>query len=96
MRFRYIITYDIADNKRVQKVFKKMKNWGDHVQYSVFFSELNDKEKIEMILDLSDIINTAEDQILIIRLGPIDGREKYAVETLGKKLVLTERSAKII
>lgn len=96
MRFRYIVTYDITDNKRVKKIFKRMKNWGDHVQYSVFFCELSDKEKAQMFLDLTDVINTEDDQVLIIRLGPVDGREKDAVETLGRKFVLTERSAKII
>ncbi len=96
MRFRYVITYDISDGKRLRKVFGTMRNWGDHVQLSVFFSELNDKEKVEMMLDLRKVINEKEDQVLIIRLGPVDGREKHAVETLGKKFNIPGGSARII
>lgn len=36
MRNTYIVSYDIADPKRLRKVSKTMKAWGDHLQYSVF------------------------------------------------------------
>ncbi len=36
MRQSYLVTYDIADEKRLRKVFKIMRGYGDHLQYSVF------------------------------------------------------------
>ena len=36
MRSTYIVSYDIADEKRMKKVFKAMRDFGDHLQYSVF------------------------------------------------------------
>jgi len=36
MRQTYLVCYDIADEKRLRKVFQTMRNWGDHLQYSVF------------------------------------------------------------
>jgi len=36
MRQTYLVCYDISDEKRLRKVFQTMRNWGDHLQYSVF------------------------------------------------------------
>jgi CRISPR-associated endonuclease Cas2 len=36
MRTSYIVTYDIADDKRLRKVFQTMRKYGDHLQFSVF------------------------------------------------------------
>ncbi len=35
MRMSYLVCYDISDEKRLRKVFKAMRNCGDHWQYSV-------------------------------------------------------------
>ena len=36
MRSTYLVCYDISDDKRLRKVFQAMRNFGDHLQYSVF------------------------------------------------------------
>lgn len=36
MRNTYIVSYDIADPKRLRQVFKTRKAWGDHLKFSVF------------------------------------------------------------
>ena len=36
MRQSYLVCYDISDDKRLRKVFKTMRGYGDHLQYSVF------------------------------------------------------------
>jgi len=36
MRTTYLVCYDITDDKRLRRVFKSCKNYGDHLQYSVF------------------------------------------------------------
>ena len=36
MRASYLVCYDIADDKRLRKVFKLMRGFGDHLQFSVF------------------------------------------------------------
>ena len=45
MRTTYLVCYDITDDKRLRRVFKTCKNYGDHLQYSVFECDLNPKEK---------------------------------------------------
>ena len=70
MRTTYIVCYDIANDKRLRKVFKTCGNFGDHLQFSVFECDLNPSEKIELETALSDIINHDEDQVIFDALGP--------------------------
>jgi CRISPR-associated protein Cas2 len=44
MRKTYLVTYDIREEGRLRKVHKCMRNWGDHLQYSVFECQLNATE----------------------------------------------------
>lgn len=83
-RRRFIITYDITEEKRLSKTYKIMKDYGDHVQYSVFICELNEREVIQMKSKLTEIINNAEDQILIIDLGLADRKSDTFIQTLGR------------
>ena len=45
MRSTYLVCYDIADDKRLRKIFKLCRNWGNHVQFSVFECDLTPKER---------------------------------------------------
>ncbi|MEK7751294.1 MAG: CRISPR-associated endonuclease Cas2, partial [Acidobacteriota bacterium] len=40
MRNSYLVSYDIADDKRLRQVFKTMRAYGDHLQFSVFECQL--------------------------------------------------------
>lgn len=69
MRRRYLVTYDISDDKRLQRTFKALKDYGEHLQYSVFICDLNSVERIRMEVALKEIINEKSDQVLIVDLG---------------------------
>lgn len=87
MRNTYLVTYDICDDKRLRQVFKTMRNWGDHLQYSVFECQLNGAELHQLKLELKDIINAAHDQVLFVDLGPAAGRGERVIEALGRPYV---------
>jgi len=84
MRSTYIVCYDIADDKRLRKVFKTMKAYGDHLQYSVFECQLSASDMIQCRQRLSEIINNAHDQVLFIDLGPPEGRGERVISALGQ------------
>ena len=84
MRHIYLVTYDIRDDRRLRKVFKTMRNWGDHLQYSVFECQLNDADLTRLKGELKAIINAAHDQVLLIDLGPAAGRGERVIEALGQ------------
>lgn len=83
MNHTYIVTYDIADPKRLRKVFKTMKNWGNHLQFSVFECQLTKVGLLECQSELQEIINCSQDQILFINLGKSDGRGDRTIDALG-------------
>lgn len=87
MRTIYLVTYDICDDKRLRKVFKTMRNWGDHLQYSVFECQLNADDLIQLKARLSEIVNHSVDQVLIINLGPANGRGERVIEAIGQPYV---------
>ena len=45
MRNVYLVCYDVANDKRLRRTFKKMCGFGDPLQYSVFRCELSPPEK---------------------------------------------------
>ncbi|MFW6106925.1 MAG: CRISPR-associated endonuclease Cas2, partial [bacterium] len=80
MRKRYLITYDVADDKRRNAVFKLLMGNGDHVQYSVFLCDLNAAELARVKGELSEVMNHRRDQAIVLDLGPADN-------DLGEKLL---------
>ena len=96
MRRCYIVSYDISDDKRLRKVFKAMKGFGVHIQYSVFRVECSRMEFIRMKMILNEIIHHDDDQILCIDLGPAPGRADQCIESLGKSYIPPERRVKIL
>ena len=83
MRTTYLVCYDIANDKRLRKVFKICSNFGDHLQFSVFECDLSPSEKIELEAALNDIINHDEDQVIFVGLGPAEGRGDRVITALG-------------
>lgn len=61
-----------------------MRGYGDHLQYSVFECQLNDRDLVRLRKQLSDIIHHTEDQVLFVNLGPADGRGDRVITALGK------------
>lgn len=84
MRNRYIVSYDISDPKRLRFVFKTMRGFGDHLQYSVFRCDLSPQERILLMEAITPIIHHGEDQVLIVDLGPAEGRANHCMTVLGR------------
>ena len=97
MRSVHIISYDIADSKRLRKVYKTMRGHGDPLQYSVFRCELSDTELQKLKDTLWPILNLSEDRVMIVDLGPAAGRGDECVEFWGNSRVEPpDRSATVV
>lgn len=83
MRNLFLVSYDVADDKRRAKVFKKLKGRGEAVQYSVFRCKLSATEKLQLRGELWEVLNLGEDRLLLIDLGPADGTGDDRWETWG-------------
>ncbi len=84
MRNTFLVCYDICDDKRLRKVFHTMRDFGDHLQYSVFECQFNPADLARCRAALGDIIKASEDQVLFIDLGPTEGRGERVISALGK------------
>lgn len=91
----YIVAYDISEPKRWRHVFKAMKGYGHWLQLSVFQCRLTARRRAEMAARLEALIESAEDHVLIMDLGPAE-RVDPLVESLGKGYAAPVRQATIV
>lgn len=82
-RHRYLVAYDIRDPKRLRLVFKAMKGYGEHLQFSVFLCDLRKAEKSAMQMHLGELIHLRQDSVAIVDLGLADERGRICVEFMG-------------
>jgi CRISPR-associated protein Cas2 len=86
MRNRYLVSYDICEPKRLRRVFKTVRGFGEALQYSVFLCDLSPSERILLLEALTPLLNHREDQVMLVNLGPADGLSGERIETLGRAL----------
>jgi CRISPR-associated protein Cas2 len=84
MRATYLVCYDIADEKRLRKVFRIIRGYGDHLQYSVFECQMSPTDLVMCRGELSAAIHHEEDQVLFIHLGPSEERGARSITALGQ------------
>ena len=70
MRNVFLVCYDVADDKRLRKTYKRMLGFGDPLQYSVFRCELSATERQALKEILWDTLNWQHDRVMLIDLGP--------------------------
>jgi CRISPR-associated protein Cas2 len=91
----YFVAYDIAAPRRWRKVFRIMEGFGEWVQLSVFQCRLSRRRQIELKLALDEVINHAEDHVIIIEVGPV-AAIRPRIESLGKSYSVVERGPVIV
>jgi CRISPR-associated protein Cas2 len=96
MRSTYIVCYDIADDKRLRRVFKICKDFGQHLQFSVFESDLTPGEKLQFEEKLMTEIKREEDQVLFIRLGPAEQRGQREITAVGIPYINVDTSCFVV
>lgn len=84
MRNTYLVCYDISNDKRLARVHKTMRGFGDRVQYSVFECQLGAADLARCRHRLSELINAIEDQVIFVDLGPAEGRGDRVITSLGR------------
>ena len=83
MRSTFLVCYDICDDKRLRKVFRTMRDFGDHLQYSIFECQFTPIDLAKCRHVIGEIIKHNEDQVLFVDLGPTEGRGERVITALG-------------
>ena len=89
-----IVSYDIPDDTRRTKVMKTLKDFGAHVQYSVFECDLKRDDYQRLRQKLDELIDKKKDNIRFYVLSQEDlkkrrvwGKERTEVDLRGFYLV---------
>ena len=75
----YIISYDIADPKRLGRIHRMIKRLAMPLQYSVFYTRMSERQRDKLANLLENKINPKEDDI---RIYPLPNG--YNVQYLGQ------------
>jgi CRISPR-associated protein Cas2 len=82
---KYVVTYDIADDRRREDVATILSGYGPRVQLSVFECELRTRrEWASLQARLRELTDPIEDQI---RLYPLDDRAARQVRVIGARMI---------
>ncbi len=96
MRHCFLVCYDIRNDKRLRRVFKLMKGYGEHWQFSIFFCVLKEIDRVRLQSDLEKTMNLKEDQVMIINLGPNEHSARHSTTVLGPGLPKGDQGTVVI
>lgn len=83
MKSPYLICYDIADELRLNRVYRFMRERGFHIQYSVFYCILTNHELREIQAGIQRIIHPRYDDV---RIYPLPKDSLVAVLGVGDRI----------
>lgn len=89
----YLIAYDIADPKRLNRVAKIMKDYGNRVQKSVFECNLQKEQIQRLICRIISVMNDVEDSVRIYKICEIC---KHNIQILGEGEVTDDPDVYIV
>jgi CRISPR-associated protein Cas2 len=76
-RRRYLVAYDIRDDRRLRQVASCMESFGERLQYSVFVCDLSAQEFVEMRADVESRMKPSEDSVMVVDLGRTDDANRF-------------------
>ncbi|SMO71246.1 CRISPR-associated protein Cas2 [Balnearium lithotrophicum] len=80
---KYLITYDVSEDSRRNKLVKLLNEHGKRVQYSCFEIEIYPQNLELLIFDIKKIINSETDRVYIF---PISKGVYQFIKKIGKRL----------
>jgi len=93
-RRRYLVAYDIRDDRRLRSVAGCVEGYGTRIQYSVFVCDLSDHEAVMMRSDIETRMKASEDSVMVVDLGQAGDSSRFLF--LGHHERLPTSSAVIV
>ena len=81
-RVRWLVTYDIADPRRLSRMFRALKKEGIPIQYSVFYVCASQQQMGSLMARLAHLIHPRQDDVRAYRIP-----EKPLQITLGRSIL---------
>jgi CRISPR-associated protein Cas2 len=67
MAIKYIVAYDVGDNKRRRRLSNYLGGWGNRLQESVFVCRIAPNDLLEFVNGVNQQINEEVDHVAIIK-----------------------------
>jgi len=93
---RMLVAYDIADDRRRDRVAVALQTHGERVQYSVFMVDGRPASFVRLRSVIASLIEPEVDTVMFCDLGPRDAAATRAVTHLGARRPLTGDSTALI
>ena len=94
----YILTYDIADAKRLRAMHKLAKAFGRPLQFSVFYCLLRREDRVRLSGRVEALIDAKHDRVVILDIGVVPDRESWIppMEVFGRQELAASPGAIIV
>lgn len=93
---RYLIAYDIADDRRRMRVFTKLSSYGDRIQYSVFVVDGRPAKLVRLRSALLRLIDHVADSVLVCDLGLVSGDLDRRFDIIGRGRPITDETVLVL
>jgi CRISPR-associated protein Cas2 len=71
MRGRYLLCYDVREERRLRAVHKIADAYGEALQYSVFVCDLSAAEVVTLMATMARTVNQSIDSVILIKLSGV-------------------------
>lgn len=96
MRRCYLVCYDVREPKRLRRIHRLLKAYGEPWQYSVFYCTLKAIDRVRLENAARELLNMKEDQLLIMDLGGNEETARESATVLGTGLPEAESGMVVI
>lgn len=93
---RFLIAYDITDDRRRDRVARCLQRHGDRVQFSVFIVDVNPARILRLRRELSAIIVVDADSVLICDLGLTNSSHGQNLSFIGRTRPITGDGSRVL
>jgi CRISPR-associated protein Cas2 len=93
---RYLVAYDVADDRRRLRVSTKLSGYGDRVQFSVFLVDARPAKLVRLRATVSSLIDPSLDSVLICDLGPLAGDLDRRYEVIGRRQPVNDQRVVVL
>ena len=93
---RYLIAYDVCDDRRRSRVATILQSYGCRLQYSLFQVDISPARLERLAAQLEKEISSKEDSVLICDMGSPDSRASQGIVRLGSSIDTLPNGAVVI
>jgi CRISPR-associated protein Cas2 len=94
----YLLSYDIADPKRLRAMHKLAKAHGRPLQFSVFSCVLTREDRVRLAARIEALIDPKDDRVILLDIGTVEDQESWIppMEVFGSQELHTRKNLVIV